>query len=86
VHEERNEEYVAEEGEVALLTFTLGRRGVNLTIHKPNNFPLKAYAQLIAGVVSQLAGAYEVEEQELWDAIEEARDNLDVRPEQLTQN
>jgi hypothetical protein len=39
---------------------------------------LQTYAQLIAGVVSQLAGAYEVEEDDLWDAIEDARDDLEV--------
>jgi hypothetical protein len=72
-------EYVAEEGEVTLLSLTLPRSGgVNLRIHKPDGFPLQTYAHLIAGIVSQLAGAYEVEEDDLWDAIEDARDGLEV--------
>jgi hypothetical protein len=39
---------------------------------------LKTYAELIAGVVNRLAGVYGVDEDEFWDAIEDARDNLEV--------
>jgi hypothetical protein len=73
------EDYVAEEGEVAVLTLTLTRGGgANLKIHKPDGFPLSGYAELIAGVVNKLAGVYGVEEDEFWDAIEDARDNLEL--------
>jgi hypothetical protein len=76
---EKSENYVAEEGEVTLLSLTLPRGGgANLRIHKPDGFPLKTYAELIAGVVNRLAGVYGVDEDEFWDAIEDARDNLEV--------